>query len=235
MDRLGISESIERKVVTAVGIQFLVTVGIFLVPFLVSGTLSYVLSGALFLAVRRDLQHAAHRAARLCRPLRQLETGADAIASGEVDAVDAVGAKDASIALAGSDQPDEIRSLVNSFAEVERYLGTVSAQAESLATQEFDDPALDEDVPGAFGDSLDEMAANLEAYTTELESRSSTPSATRRDARDGDPTRDDRRRRRLATDEDRYVELVGNYNRLHARRDGRGGRVVHRRRRGRER
>jgi len=49
MDRLGISESIERKVVTAVGIQFLVTVGIFLVPFLVSGTLSYVLSGALFL------------------------------------------------------------------------------------------------------------------------------------------------------------------------------------------
>jgi len=68
--------------------------------------------------------------------------------------------------LAGSDQPDEIGSLVNSFAEVERYLGTVSAQAESLAAQEFDDPALDEDVPGAFGDSLDEMAANLEAYTT---------------------------------------------------------------------
>lgn len=85
MDRLGISESIERKVVTAVGIQFLVTVGIFLVPFLVSGTLSYVLSGALFLGavlaiyntlliVRRDF----------VAPLRQLETGADAIASGEV-------------------------------------------------------------------------------------------------------------------------------------------------------
>jgi len=79
-------------------------------PRAVSGlrTLSYVLSGALFLGavlaiyntlliVRRDF----------VAPLRQLETGADAIASGEVDAVDAVGAKDASgIALAGSDQPD---------------------------------------------------------------------------------------------------------------------------------
>jgi len=162
----------------------------------------------------RDLQHAAHRAARLCRPARQLETGADAIASGEVDAVDAVGAKDASgIALAGSDQPDEIGSLVNSFAEVERYLGTVSAQAESLAAQEFDDPALDEDVPGAFGDSLDEMAANLEAYTTELESLVDAFGDAAGRARDGDLTAtiDDGA---LATDEDRYVELVGNYNRL---------------------
>jgi len=102
---------------------------------------------------------------------------------------------------------------VNSFAEVERYLGTVSAQAESLAAQEFDDPALDEDVPGAFGDSLDEMAANLEAYTTELESLVDAFGDAAGRARDGDLTAtiDDGA---LATDEDRYVELVGNYNRL---------------------
>ncbi|WP_123624641.1 methyl-accepting chemotaxis protein [Halorubrum sp. CSM-61] len=219
MDRLGISESIERKVVTAVGIQFLVTVGIFLVPFLVSGRLSYVLSAVLFLGavlaiyntlliVRRDF----------VAPIRQLESGADAIAAGEIDAVGAdgtggtVGAVDGA-GLAGSDQPDEIGSLVNSFVAVERYLGTVSAQAEALAAQEFDDPALDEEVPGAFGDSLDEMAGNLEAYTTELESLVDAFGDAAERARDGDLTAtiDEGA---LATDEGRYAGLVENYNRL---------------------
>ena len=218
MDRLGISESIERKVVAAVGIQFVVTVGIFLVPFLVSGTLSYVLSGALFLGavvaiyntlliVRRDF----------AAPLRRLESGADAIAAGEIDAVGASGAggsADGSGAdIPGSDQPDEIGSLVNSFLEVERYLGTVSAQAEALAAQEFDDPALDDEVPGAFGDSLDEMAANLEAYTTELEALVDAFGDAAGRARDGDLTATidgDA----LSTDEERYAELVENYNRL---------------------
>jgi len=212
MDRLGISESIERKVVTAVAIQFLTTVGIFLTQFLIAGTLSYVISAVLFLCavvaiyntlliVRRDF----------VAPLRQLEAGADAIAAGDIDAVGAAG--DSGPALAGSGQPDEIGSLVNSFVAVERYLGTVSAQAEALAAQEFDDPVLDEDVPGTFGDSLDEMATNLEAHTRELESLVDAFGDAAGRARDGDLTAtiDDGA---LATDEDRYVELVGNYNRL---------------------
>ncbi|PHQ40598.1 histidine kinase [Halorubrum persicum] len=212
MDRLGISESIERKVVTAVGIQFLVTVGIFLVPFLVSGVLSYVLSGALFLGavvaiyntlliVRRDF----------VAPIRQLETGADAIAAGNIAIRESKDLPDSG--LAGSDQPDEIGKLVNSFVEVERYLGVVSSQAEALAAQEFDDPALDEEVPGSFGDSLDEMAANLEAYTTELESLVDAFGDAAGRARDGDLTAtiDDEA---LATDENRYAELIENYNRL---------------------
>ncbi|EMA64574.1 methyl-accepting chemotaxis sensory transducer [Halorubrum kocurii JCM 14978] len=212
MDRLGISESIERKVVTAVGIQFLATVGIFLTQFLISGTLSYVISAVLFLGavvaiyntlliVRRDF----------VAPLRQLETGADAIAAGDIDAVGTAGGSGPG--LAGSEQPDEIGSLVNSFVAVERYLGTVSAQAEALAAQEFDDPLLDEDVPGTFGDSLDEMATNLEAHTRELESLVDAFGDAAGRARAGDLTAtiDDGA---LATDEDRYVELVGNYNRL---------------------
>lgn len=212
MDRLGISESIERKVVTAVGIQFLVTVGIFLAPFLFSGRRSYVVSGVLFLGavvaiyntlliVRRDF----------VAPLRQLEAGADAIAAGDIDGRGTVGG--AETALAGSDQPDEIGNLVNAFTEVQRYLGTVSAQAEALAAQSFDDPALDEDVPGAFGDSLSEMAANMAAYTTELESLVDAFGDAAERAQGGDLTAtidaDD-----LATDEDRYAELVANYNRL---------------------
>jgi len=218
MDRLGVSESIERKVVTAVGIQFLVTVGIFLVPLLVSGTLSYVLSGALFLGAVAAIYNTLLIVRRdFVAPIRELEAGADAIAAGEVDVVTEVGSGGtegtAGPALAGSDQPDEIGSLANSFVEVERYLGTVAAQAEALAAQEFDDPALDEDVPGAFGDSLDEMAANLEAYTTDLEALVDAFGDAARRARDGDLTATidgDA----LATDEDRYAELVENYNRL---------------------
>ena len=212
MDRLGVTESIERKVVTAVGIQFLVTVGIFLTQFLVSGTLAYVLSAALFvgavvaiyntlLIVRSDF----------VAPLRRLEAGADAIAAGDITAIDS--AEDAESGLVGSDQPDEIGSLVNAFTEVEGYLNTVAAQSEALAAQEFDDPVLDETVPGAFGDSLDEMADNLEAHTTELESLVDAFGAAAERAQEGDLTaRIDESE--VATDEQRYAELVANYNRL---------------------
>ena len=220
MDLLGVDESIERKVVAAVGIQFLVTVGIFLAPFALSGTALYVVSGGLFvgavvaiyntlLIVRRDF----------VAPIRRLDAGADAIAAGDVHALesDGEGANAGGRTLVGGDQPDEIGNLVNSFSEVQAYLTTVSAQAEALAAQSFDDPALDEEVPGAFGESLSLMATNLESYTTELESLvDAFDDATER-ARDGDLTATidgDA----LATDEDRYAELVENYNRLVASR-----------------
>ncbi|GAB7008992.1 methyl-accepting chemotaxis protein [Halorubrum trueperi] len=222
MDLLGISESIERKVVTAVGIQFLVTVGIFLTPFLLAGTLSYVVSGALFLGavvaiyntlliVRRDF----------VAPIRRLEAGADAIAAGDIRAA---GHGPDEAALVGSDQPDEIGNLVNAFTEVQRYLGTVSAQAEALAAHEFDDPSLDETVPGTFGDSLSEMAANLEAYTAELESLVDAFGDAAERAQGGDLTATIDSAT-LATDEDRYAELVENYNRLVATLGGTVGEV----------
>ncbi|QAU14304.1 methyl-accepting chemotaxis protein [Halorubrum sp. BOL3-1] len=210
MDALGVTDSIERKVVTAVGIQFLVTVGIFLTPFLVSGTAAYAVSGALFLGavvaiyntllvVRRDF----------AAPIRALEREAEAIAAGEIDGGDWGGGADA----LDPTQPDEVGSLVGAFGEVHGYLTTVSAQAEALAAQEFDDPALDEEVPGSFGASLDEMADNLAAYTTELEALVEAFSDAAERAQGGDLTAtidDDA----LATDERRYAELVGNYNRL---------------------
>ncbi|MFC7325624.1 methyl-accepting chemotaxis protein [Halorubrum rutilum] len=212
MDRLGVSESIERKVVTAVGIQFLVTVGIFLAPFLLSGALASAVSGALFLAaivaiyntlliVRRDF----------VAPLTRLEAGADAIAAGDVGG--AGSGATAETATPGADQSDEIGGLVDSFVEVERYLDTVSAQAEALAAREFDDPVLDEEVPGGFGDALDEMAANMAAYTTELESVVNAFGNAAERAQDGDLTATIDAES-LAADDDRYDELVGNYNRL---------------------
>ena len=106
MDALGVSESIERKVVAAVGIQFLVTVGIFLTQFLIAGTAAYVVSGILFLGsvvaiyntlliVRRDF----------AGPIRALERQAEAIAAGDVDGAsdvraDGQSADDAAAALA---------------------------------------------------------------------------------------------------------------------------------------
>lgn len=189
MEVLGVTESIERKVVTAVGIQFLVTVGIFLAPFVFSGTVWYVVSGVLFggafvaiyntlLIVRRGFTD----------PIRELERRAGAVAAGELDdrsgatgadARSAEGADERSVeeasigtgsaASIATDQADEIGSLTDSFTELETYLRTVSAQASALANQEFDDPALDEEVPGTFGDSLSRMADNLETYTTDLE------------------------------------------------------------------
>jgi len=209
MDALGVSESIERKVVTAVGIQFLVTVGIFLTQFLVGGTAAYVVSGVLFvgavvaiyntlLIVRRDF----------AGPIRALEREAEAIAAGDLGGAD--GADDAAL---DPTQPDEIGSLVGAFDEVHGYLTTVDAQAEAIAAQEFDDAALDEAVPGSFGESLDEMADNLAAYTTETEALVDAfgDAAERAQAGDLTATIDGDA---LATDEERYAELVDNYNRL---------------------
>ena len=184
MDRLGVSESIERKVVTAVGIQFLVTVAIFLTPFLLSGALATLVSGALFLGAVAAIYNTLLIVRRdFVAPLRRLEAGAEAIAAGDVGGAAASGTTGGAAASGtaggdapgdsepiGIDQPDEIGSLVAAFVEVERYLGTVSAKAEALAAREFDDPVLDEPVPGRFGDALDEMAADMTAYTTELES-----------------------------------------------------------------
>ncbi|MBP1922396.1 methyl-accepting chemotaxis protein [Halorubrum alkaliphilum] len=215
MDLMGVSGSIERKVIAAVGLQFLATVGIFLTVLLLSGPALYVVSAALFLGaivaiyntlliVRRDFTG----------PIRELEASADAIAAGEVRGE----------TVSGSERPDEVGSLSESFAAVQRYLATVSAQAESLAAQEFDDPVLDEEVPGAFGDSLSEMATNMEAYTTELETLVDAFGDATNRARDGDLTAtiDEEA---LSIEEGRYEALVDDYNRLIAALGGTVGEV----------
>ncbi|SDJ34192.1 Methyl-accepting chemotaxis protein [Halovenus aranensis] len=217
MDRLGVTESVERKVVTAVVLQFGATVALFVSPFVLSGIVWYVFSAALFgaailalvntlLIVRRDFT----------RPIVALDEAARTIAQGDLD-----------VDIEQSSQRDEIGSLTSAFAEMQEYLVTVSAQADALARQEFDDEVLTEDVPGAFGESLDEMAASLESYTTELEEMTAELEArsqrlealvdafgeAARKARDGDLTAtidgDS-----LDVRDDQYRELVDAYNEL---------------------
>ncbi|MFW6321796.1 MAG: methyl-accepting chemotaxis protein [Halohasta sp.] len=162
MDRLGVNESLRRKMLAAVAIQFSVAIALFTLPFVLGGTVLWVLQGLLFvgasvafyntlLIIRQDL----------IEPLEAIETAAEDIGRGHVD-TDPVDVE----------QADEVGSLADSFGALQAYLTTVSAQADALAHQEFDDPALDESVPGPFGESLRRMAENLETHTRELEARS---------------------------------------------------------------
>jgi methyl-accepting chemotaxis protein len=159
MEQLGITESIERKVIAAVAIQFLVTVGIFLSPFVLSGLALYAVTTVLFAgALTALLNTVLIVRSDFTAPIKSLATRADRIAAGDLD-----------VEVTRVDQDDEIGALSDSFADMHAYLETVSDQAEALADQEFDDPVLDEDVPGAFGESLSRMSENLESYTDELE------------------------------------------------------------------
>ncbi len=71
--------------------------------------------------------------------------------------------------MAAGDRIDEVGEVQAAVRETQVYLQTVAAQAEALAAREFDDNALDEDVPGALGDSLDRMHRDLEGFVDDIE------------------------------------------------------------------
>ncbi|MFC4449131.1 methyl-accepting chemotaxis protein [Halorussus aquaticus] len=95
---------------------------------------------------------------RTATSLDMLAAKADAIAHGELD-----------VELPDSDRDDEMGSLFDSFIAMRAYLNTVADQAGALADQNFDDPVLDEDVPGTFGEALDRMGEDLETMVTDIE------------------------------------------------------------------
>jgi methyl-accepting chemotaxis protein len=160
MDVLGITESIERKIVAAVTIQFGVAVVLAVLPFLLTGVVRTVLTVALLAGAAVAFANTLLIARRdFVDPVRMLEDAATRVAAGEVDEA----------TIESHDQDDEIGSLVAAFDDMRASLATVSAQADALARQEFDAPVLEESVPGSFGDSLDRMADNLRTNTRELE------------------------------------------------------------------
>jgi methyl-accepting chemotaxis protein len=202
MDALGVSASVERKIVTAVGIQFAVSVAQVALPFLAAGRVRLALSALLFAGAAAAFVNTAVVVREdISRPIAALETQADAIAAGRLDG------EPPSV-----DQADEIGGLAESCADMQAYLAVVSGQASALSRQEFDADVLDEEVPGPFGESLDRMARNLEEYTGNLRSlvREFGDAAER--AGEGDLT--------AAIDEDAigdengYDEVVRNYNEL---------------------
>lgn len=160
MDRLGVSDSVERKILAAVAIQFGVAVLQAVIPFVVSGTLQYALVGVVFLgAVVAFLNTVLIARRDVIEPLAEVRRTAETIGRGEIS----------SASVPEVDQRDEIGDLVAAVDGMESYLSVVTAQSQALARQEFDADVLDEDVPGEFGDSLDRMASELREYTEELE------------------------------------------------------------------
>ncbi|MFC7029316.1 cache domain-containing protein [Halomicroarcula sp. GCM10025710] len=74
------------------------------------------------------------------RPIESVSEAARSLAAGAFDAE-----------VAQTDREDEIGDLVDSFRSLQEHLQTVAAQADALARQEFDDPVLEQSVPGKLG------------------------------------------------------------------------------------
>ncbi|MFD1635005.1 methyl-accepting chemotaxis protein [Haloplanus ruber] len=83
--------------------------------------------------------------------LNRLTDDAEAIAGGDLD-----------VEVASTDRDDEVGRLVDAFADMQSYLSTAAGQAEAVADQRFDAAVLDEDVPGAFGETIEQMSADVE-------------------------------------------------------------------------
>jgi methyl-accepting chemotaxis protein len=108
---------------------------------------------------------------RTSKALQALSDRADAIAAGRLD-----------VDVPQTGRSDELGSLFGSFRSMRSYLGTASQQADALAAQNFDAEVLDEDVPGAFGESLSEMHHRLETLITDLETARADAEETRQEA-----------------------------------------------------
>jgi len=96
------------------------------------------------------------------RDIRTSLTGvaqrAEALARGELDGESTE-----------TDRLDEIGQVQSAFTEIQTYLGIVAGQADALSRQAFDDPVLEEDVPGQLGASLNAMRGDLQQFVDEIE------------------------------------------------------------------
>jgi methyl-accepting chemotaxis protein len=114
------------------------------------------------------------------------------------DRVSALSDGDLSASVPDTNRRDEVGQLERAVADIHQYLDTITDQANALAEQEFDDPVLDEPVPGRVGEALGTMQTDLEAALTESE-------AARREAQELADSLE-----RQATELERVVEAVSN-------------------------
>ena len=94
------------------------------------------------------------------RTIGQLSRQADAIASGDL-----------SVDIKDDERVDEVGQLQGSLFKTKSYVETITEQAEKIAQREFDDDALDENIPGPVGEAMVEMSDDLERFITENEHR----------------------------------------------------------------
>jgi signal transduction histidine kinase len=163
MDAVGMSGSVRRKVLLAVGIQFAVSVAQVVVPLYASGTLRVAGVGFLLVLATVAFANTVLVVERdFVEPTVALQEAATSIARGDLDAD-----------LRATDQQDEIWDLVRAFADMCGHLSVVAQQAEALAAHEFDAPVLDRELPGRFGESLRGMTMSLHHYIDRVEAERS--------------------------------------------------------------
>lgn len=159
LERLGLRKSIHRKLAMAVGIQFAISVMQAGLPFAVSGTARTVLAGVLLLGAGVAVVNTLILVQKdVVDPLGRLTDTADRITQGDLEGTVPEPVAD-----------DEIGGLTESVASMQYSLETVAAQADALARQDFEDPALEAEVPGQFGAALSTMSTNITSHTHELE------------------------------------------------------------------
>ncbi|EMA32171.1 methyl-accepting chemotaxis sensory transducer [Halobiforma lacisalsi AJ5] len=86
------------------------------------------------------------------------------------------------VEVADDDRIDEVGQVRRAFDGIQSYLETAADQADAIARQEFDDPALERDVPGGLGDSLETMRTDLERSIDDLEASKAEAEASREEA-----------------------------------------------------
>lgn len=159
MDAVGVSGSVRRKVLMAVGIQFAVSVAQVFVPLYLSGTARVAAAGVLLVSAAVAFANTVLVVERdFVEPVTALRDAATRIARGDLDAD-----------LPAADQRDEIGGLVRAFADMCSHLSVVAQQAEALAAHEFDAAVLDRELPGRFGASLHGMTVSLHHHIDRME------------------------------------------------------------------
>lgn len=168
MDVFGVTNSIERKMMTAVGLQFVSAIVIFVLGVALVGpvellamfsTVEIGLFGAVILLAAMAMLNTVFIIRRdFVTPVKSIRTVAEQVAAGDLDeAVPVFG------------QDDEIGELSRSFAGMHDYLDTAAAQADAIGNEDFQAAVLDEDIPGSFGESLSQMERNLRDRIEDLE------------------------------------------------------------------
>jgi methyl-accepting chemotaxis protein len=92
--------------------------------------------------------------------IRQLSRQANAIASGDL-----------TVEIDDGSRSDEVGQLQRSLLRTKSYIETITEQSEKIARREFDDEALDEDIPGPVGEAMTAMSDDLERFITESKHR----------------------------------------------------------------
>jgi signal transduction histidine kinase len=92
--------------------------------------------------------------------IRRLSRQAEAVAEGDLTAE-----------IPDGNRIDEVGQLRASLHRTKAYIETITEQAEKIARREFDDAALDEDIPGPVGEAMVDMRDDLERFIEERKQR----------------------------------------------------------------